>query len=113
VRTVEQAMPGVSRPFTGVLVIRHAQGYNPNVVVSGQHITKDALRERLDLDHTDNHHYANSGVQRPDVRHELVHGLAAVHHRIDEDDRFPPLNELVGEFFGLFGMDAAMIEIDQ
>ncbi|KAJ7831469.1 hypothetical protein B0H13DRAFT_2431632 [Mycena leptocephala] len=66
------------------------QGAKANVAVSGQYIPENVIGERLCLDNTGNHHDANSG--------ELLHGLPAVHYRINKQ---------------LFSMDASMIEISK
>jgi hypothetical protein len=47
------------------------------------------------------------------VLHELLHGLLAVHHRINKHYGFPPPRVLVGELLGLFSMDTSMIEISK
>jgi hypothetical protein len=108
---VEKTIPSVGCALSGVLVVGQAQGDEANLVVSGQYIPENAIGERLRLDHAGNHHYANSGVQRTDVLHELLHGLPAVHHRINQQYGFPPLQVLVLELLGLFSMDASIIGI--
>jgi hypothetical protein len=110
---VEKTIPSVCCAFACVLVVRQAQGDEANVVVSGQYIPENAIGERLSLDYTGNHHYANSGVQRTDVLHELLHGLPAVHHRINKHYGFPLLQVLVVELLGFFSMDASMIEMSK
>jgi hypothetical protein len=109
---VEKPISSVGCAFAGVLVVRQAQKLTlPSR--ANMYIPENVIGERLGLDYTSNHHDANSGVQRTDVLHELLHGLPAVRHRINKEYGLPSLHVLVVEFLRLFSMDASMIEISK